>query len=409
MSAPWRRWGLASRILTATTVVVAVGALSAWAVASIVGPAIFHVHLLRGGASDPSVVQHSEEAFASASAYSLGVALFAALATSVIVSLLVTRRITRQLGQVQYASGRIAAGDYTVQVPSVGMGAELDDLASAFNTMSAELGRVEQTRTRLLSDLAHEMRTPVATLEGFLEGIQDGVVQADEETVRVLLHQVSRLARLAQDIALVTTAEEGRLSMHRRPVRADALIETAVSQASGRYAAAGVDLIAQIADAAVGTVVEVDQDRIGQVLTNLLDNALRHTSPGGQVVVRAERDQSCVRLLVIDDGEGIASEHLGHVFERFYRADTARDRAHGGSGIGLAIARSISRAHGGDVTVTSAGYGQGATFTVELPVMASIAERQRQQRQARCTRSPAPGSQEAEGREGTTDGFMKVR
>ncbi len=377
MRASWGRWGLASRILTATVVVVIVGALSAWVVASLLGPAIFHVHLLRSGTSDPGVVQHTEEAFATASAYSLGGALFAALVTSAVVSVLVTRRIARQLGQVRHASGRIAAGDYTVQVPSVGMGAELDDLASAFNTMAAELARVEQTRTRLLSDLAHEMRTPVATLEGYLEGIQDGVVGADEETMTVLLHQVSRLARLAQDISLVTTAEEGRLSMHRRPVRVDELVGTAVRQASGQYAAAGIDLTAEVPGAAVGAVVEVDQDRIGQVLTNLLDNALRHTSPGGRVVVRATRDAESVRLQVADTGEGIAKEHLGHVFERFYRADSARDRAHGGSGIGLAIARSISRAHGGEVTVSSAGHGQGTTFTVELPLMVPAARRQR--------------------------------
>lgn len=369
MRAPWGRWGLASRIMTATVVVAVVGSLSAWAVASLIGPAIFHVHLLRSGASDPNVVQHSEEAFATASAYSLGAALFAALVTSVVASLLVARRIARQLGQVRHASGRIATGDYTVQVPSVGMGAELDDLASAFNTMAAELSRVEQTRTRLLSDLAHEMRTPVATLEGYLEGIQDGVVQVDEETVTVILHQVSRLARLAQDIALVTTAEEGRLSMHRHPVRVDDLVGTAVRQASGLYAAAGVRLVAEVPDVASGSTLDVDQDRIGQVLTNLLDNALRHTSPGGRVVVRVVRHQECLRLQVTDDGEGIAPQHLGHIFERFYRADSARDRAHGGSGIGLAIARSITRAHGGEVTVSSAGHGRGATFTVELPVM----------------------------------------
>ncbi len=377
MSKPWGRWGLASRILIATVVVVIVGVLSAWVVASVIGPAIFHVHLLRSGTSDPGVVQHTEEAFATASAYSLGVALFAALVTSVVVSVLVTRRVARQLGQVRHASGRIAAGDYTVQVPSVGMGAELDDLASAFNTMASELARVEQTRTRLLSDLAHEMRTPVATLEGYLEGIQDGVVQSDDETVAVLLHQVARLARLAQDIALVTTAEEGRLSMHRRLVSVDDLVGTAVRLASGRYAAAGVRLTAQIADAAAGTVVEVDQDRIGQVLTNLLDNALRHTPAGGRVAVRVEKHQERVLLQVTDDGEGIGAEHLGHVFERFYRADSARDRAHGGSGIGLAIARSITRAHGGDVTVSSAGQGQGATFTVELPIRTAAATRQR--------------------------------
>ncbi|WP_418605961.1 HAMP domain-containing protein [Georgenia sp. SUBG003] len=134
----------------------------------------------------------------------------------VVVSVFLTRRIAHSLDRVRQAAAQVADGDYTVRVPDVGMGAEFDDLARSFNTMAADLGRIEQTRTRLLGDLAHEMRTPVATLDGYLEGIQD-VVPADEETLGMLRDQVSRLARLAQDISLVTTAEEGRLTMDRRP------------------------------------------------------------------------------------------------------------------------------------------------------------------------------------------------
>lgn len=361
------RWGLAARLLAAIVVVVLAGSATAWAVASAIGPAVFHVHIERSGTSDPGVVRHSEEAFATASAYSLGLALAAALATSVLVSVFLTQRIAHSLDPVRQAAVKVAGGDYSARVPEVGMGTEFDDLARSFNTMAADLGRIEQTRTRMLGDLAHEMRTPVATLDGYLEGIQDGVVPVDEEILAMLRDQVSRLARLAQDISLVTTAEEGRLTMHREPLQVGTLLDAAQAQAAARYAARGIELDVTAPAQVRATVISADVDRMGQVLTNLLDNALRYTPSGGRVVVTAALEGATVRVEVADDGEGIAADHLPHLFERFYRADTARDRAHGGSGIGLAVTRSIVRAHGGEVTATSPGKGRGATFTVELP------------------------------------------
>ncbi|MCK6210309.1 HAMP domain-containing protein [Georgenia sp. EYE_87] len=365
---PLRRWGLGARLLAAIIAVVLVAASTALAVAVVIGPVLFHDHLLLAGGED-NVVEHAERAFDDASAISLSLALLAGLATSVVVSVFLTRRITRSLRSVRQAAGRVADGDYAVRVPEVGMGEEFDDLARAFNTMATDLGRIEQTRTQLLGDLAHEMRTPVATLDAYLEAIQDGFEQADTDTLLMMREQVGRLARLAEDISLVTTAEEGRLSMRREPVDVGRLVSAAVTQASGRYGAEGVDLAVRAPDDARRTVLMADADRLGQLLTNLLDNALRHTPAGGRVEVAAERVGDVVRLRVADTGSGIAAEHLSHVFERFYRADSARDRAHGGSGVGLAIVRSIARAHGGRVTVGSDGVGRGAVFTVELPVL----------------------------------------
>jgi signal transduction histidine kinase len=365
---PLRRWGLGARLLASIIAVVLVAASTALAVAVVIGPVLFHDHLLLAGGED-NVVAHAERAFDDASAISLSLALLAGLATSVVVSVFLTRRITRSLRSVRQAAGRVADGDYAVRVPEVGMGEEFDDLARAFNTMATDLGRIEQTRTQLLGDLAHEMRTPVATLDAYLEAIQDGFEQADTTTLLMMREQVGRLARLAEDISLVTTAEEGRLSMRREPVEVGQVVTAAVTQASGRYAAEGVDLTVRAPDDARGTVLVADADRLGQLLTNLLDNALRHTPAGGRVEVAADRAGDVVRLRVADTGTGIAAEHLSHVFERFYRADSARDRAHGGSGVGLAIVRSIARAHGGRVTVESEGVGRGAVFTVELPVL----------------------------------------
>jgi signal transduction histidine kinase len=366
-AAPAARWGLASRFLAAIVAVVLVGSATAWVVAVAVGPVIFHEHM-SSGAAGPAVVAHAEEAFRTASALALALALLVALGTSIAVSLFVARRIARSLAPVTAATRRVAAGDHSARVPAVGMGVEFDDLVAAFNSMAGDLARVESTRTRMLADLAHEMRTPVATLDGYLEAILDGVQQADEATVTMLRDQVARLARLAQDITLVTTAEEGRLSMSRKPVAVAGLVDSAAAQAAAAYAHRGVTLDVHLAEDAADAVVQADAIRLGQVLTNLLDNALRHTPPGGHVELGVGLEGDAVHLSVSDDGEGIPPEHLPFVFDRFYRVDAARDRAHGGSGVGLAIAKAITHAHGGTVTAASPGPGRGATFTLTLPL-----------------------------------------
>ncbi len=363
-----RRTGLAARLLAATAVVVLVGWVTAWLVVAAVGPMIFHDHMLQSGTRETVVIRHAEEAFQSASVLSLAAALLVALVASVVVSLVLARRAGRSLEVVADAARRVEAGDLTARVPRVGFGREFDELADAFNAMAADLAKVEATRIRMLGDLAHEMRTPLATLDGYLESILDGVHQADAETIALLRDQVARLSRLGNDIALVTTAEEGGLVMHRRVVGVDGLLAAALADAQARYREHGVRLERTIWPAAVQAEVYADPDRFAQVLTNLLDNALRHTQTGGRVEVSADRQGSAMVIRVADDGAGIAAEHLPLLFNRFYRVDTARDRANGGSGIGLTVVDTIVRAHGGTVTAASAGPGQGATFTVRLPV-----------------------------------------
>lgn len=363
-----RRTGLAARLLAATAVVVLVGWVTAWLVVAAVGPMIFHDHMLQSGTREPVVIRHAEEAFQSASVLSLAAALLVALMASIVVSLVLARRAGRSLEVVADAARRVDAGDLTARVPRVGFGREFDELADAFNAMAADLAKVEATRIRMLGDLAHEMRTPLATLDGYLESILDGVHQADAETIALLRNQVARLSRLGNDIALVTTAEEGGLVMHRRVVGVDGLLAAALADAQARYRERGVRLERTISPAAVQAEVHADPDRFAQVLTNLLDNALRHTQTGGRVEVSVDRQGSAMVIRVADNGAGIAAEHLPLLFNRFYRVDTARDRANGGSGIGLTVVDTIVRAHGGTVTAASAGPGQGATFTVRLPV-----------------------------------------
>ncbi|WP_240632213.1 HAMP domain-containing sensor histidine kinase [Cryobacterium sp. LW097] len=285
------------------------------------------------------------------------------------MSLFLSRRITRSLAPVTEAAGRVADGDYTARIPAVGLGSEFDDLTSAFNSMATDLGRIEATRTRMLGDLAHEMRTPITTIGAYLEAIADGVQEADPATLTMLGDQVTRLARLSEDVAIVTTAEEGRLTMHRRRLPVSQVVADAVAQATAQYAAQNVTLTVTMSADARDAAVSGDSDRIGQVLTNLLDNAVRHTPAGREVVISAALVDGRAAIAVSDEGDGIPADHISHVFERFYRVDASRDRAHGGSGVGLAIAKSITEAHGGSIQAESGGVGRGATFTVEFPLL----------------------------------------
>ncbi|MGA5298336.1 sensor histidine kinase [Nucisporomicrobium flavum] len=363
-----RRIGLAARLFAAQTLVVLVGVVTASLVAAVVGPAIFRGHLHHAGEISAETGRHVEEAYGSANAVALGVALLCALGAGLAVSAFVARRVAHPIGQLAHIAGEITDGRYEVRAPAPGIGAEFDTVAEAFNTMAGRLQDIETTRRRLLGDLGHEMRTPLATIEAYLDAAEDGIGVDDEDTLTVLRTQTGRLRRLAEDLAAVSLAEERRVDLHPEPVAPAELVGAAVAAAAPRYAAAGVALDA---GAAAGLPsVDADPQRLGQVLGNLLDNALRHTPAGGSVTVTADLAADRLRLQVADTGEGIPAEHLPHVFERFYRADSARDRARGGSGIGLAIVRAIVSAHGGAVSAHSDGPGRGATFTVTLPLAA---------------------------------------
>lgn len=358
------RLGLAGRLFAAQVLVLLAGALTLGVVAGAVGPAIFHDHLRQvPGHVDAEAARHVEEAYASASGLSLGVAVVAALVAALAVSAYVARRVAQPVGQLADASTDVAKGHYGVRVAAPGLGREFDTVVAAFNAMAARLADVEATRRRLLADLGHELRTPLATIEAYVDAAEDGVAVADEDTWAVLRTQTTRLRRLAEDIAAISRAEE--LDLHRRPVPVAGLVGGAVAAARPRYAAKGVSLRERIE--VEDAWVDADPERIAQVLGNLLDNALRHTPAGGLVTVAVDQDPSGVRFTVTDTGEGIPTEHLPHVFERFYRADVARDRGRGGSGIGLAIVWAIVTQHGGRAAAESEGPGTGATFTVVLP------------------------------------------
>jgi len=360
---------LTTRLLISQIAVSVAMALTMIIVAAIAGPSLFEAHMHQAGQANPGVLAHSEEAFRTAGFISLAIGLLIATTGTIVVSVLISRRLRRSLTELGDAAARISEGDYALRVAE-GDSRELATLANSFNTMAGRLATVEGTRRRLLTDLAHEIRTPLASMEICVESLEDGAIEPGPEAWQILASQIDRIARLADDIGQVSAAEEGRLNLVTSSIDPNELAATAVLAAKDGFERKHVRL--ELHPSADGEAVAVTADaaRIGQVLGNLLSNALRHTPAGGGVTLTVTHDDGAILLDVTDDGEGIAPQHVPHIFERFYRADSARDRDHGGTGVGLAISQAIAKSHGGMLTATSRGPGMGTTVTLRLPMQA---------------------------------------
>ncbi len=364
-------WSLAARLMIAQGLVLVAGILTAALVALVVGPPLFHEHLLQSGqGADASELAHIERAYASATTLTLLAALAIAAASAVAVTWYLTSRLTSPLTALADAASRLSQGDYDVRVQPLGGGPEFDVLAASLNDAAHRLQTTEVTRRRLLADLAHELRTPLATTTAFLDALDDHVTAWDADTSRVLHANIARLSRLADDVALVSRAEEHRLDLHPDLVDVPDLLRAVAASVAPRFAEKGVTLAVEPGrmPGRRSANLVADRERLEQVLGNLLTNALRHTPRGGSVTLAAHQDADTLRLVVTDTGEGIAPDQLPHIFERFYRGDAARSGDTQGSGIGLTIARGIVTAHGGTLTAFSAGAGRGATFEVTLPL-----------------------------------------
>lgn len=281
---------------------------------------------------------------------------------------LMANRLTRPLSSLTSAARRMRHGDLAARA-DIGGVEEVSALGSAFNDMASSLQAEDQARKTLTTDVAHELRSPLANLRGYLEGIQDGVVEPDDATIASLHEEATAMQTLVDDLQQLSLAETGRLHLHREDLDVGDLVERTVTAHRGAATAARVELVARTIP---GLVTAIDPDRFRQVLANLIGNALRHTPAGGRVDVSAEPSDEAVLVRVRDTGTGIAEHHLPHLFERFYRADESRTRATGGSGLGLAIAQELVRAHDGEITVSSV-VGQGTVFTILLPVVAADA------------------------------------
>lgn len=362
------------RLFTAMTLVVVAGALTLLVVALLIAPQVFHTHLeMVNEPLSADVQTHVDEAFAQAVLLSLAVGVLVALVATLAVTWLVSRRVADPITAVADAAGRVAAGDLSARVPAPGLGLELTDLADSFNTMTARLAATENTRRQLITDLAHELRNPLASIQATVEAAADGVVEADASTWATLLEQSSRLERLVDDMSEVSKAEERQLDLHPIPIGAVQLVRAAAAAAKAQYDAAGVTLAVTIDGE--DSRVTVDPDRIGEVLANLLSNALRHTNAGDHVRIGLATGAGTVRIDVTDTGAGFRTDHADRLFERFYRGDISRVRANAGSGIGLTVARAIITAHRGTLRAHSDGPGLGSTFTIQLPSTAAASTR----------------------------------
>ncbi len=293
------------------------------------------------------------------------VAILIALPLGIIASFVVAAEIARPLKRLASASQRIARGEYDERVPADGPG-ELGELATSFNAMASALEQTEQRRMELIGDVAHELRTPVTVLRGYVEGLADGVFPASPETWAKLQEETSRLGRLVEDLQELSRAEAGQLTLAIASVNPSGAVKAAVSRLAPGLAPAG--LVVETDAPGDLPAVYADPDRLDQVLTNLLTNAVRYTPPPGTVTIAARRQGQAVAFSVRDTGIGIATEDLPNIFERFYRADRSRSRSSGGSGVGLTIAKALAEAMGGSLIASSEGAGKGSTFTLLLPL-----------------------------------------
>ena len=306
--------------------------------------------------------------FRQATIESVGLSIGAATVLALALSVYVSRRISSTVRRVMLAARRIAAGHYDERI-RIDEDREVDEvgqLAIHFNQMAAALDRIETRRQELIGNVAHELRTPLTSIKGYMEGLIDGVLPAEPATFERIRMETDRLQRLVSDLQELSRVEAGIVPLELRPISMSALVASTVEHLKTQFVEKGVVLETQAAPRLPR--VRADEDRLRQVLLNLVGNALQYTPAGGRVIVRAWASAEFVHVEVSDTGIGILPEHLPRLFDRFYREDHSRSRAGGGSGIGLTIARHLVEAHGGKITVHSAGLGQGSSFAFSIPI-----------------------------------------
>lgn len=298
-------------------------------------------------------------------------ALTGALVAATVIGLLIalglgvlfSRRLLTAFNSIKDGASRLADGQYDTRVAAP-KEAELADLAESVNTLAESLQSTEQTRARLVSDLAHEIRNPLSTIEGYMEGLIDGVLPPDRETYEAVAGEAHRLKKLTRDLSVLSKAQEGALDYAMQDADLAEIATGVVDTLRPQYEINEVQLDAVI-DGPLP--VHVDKDRIAQTLTNLLGNALAHSPPGSAVKLAGIASAGRCHITITDSGEGIPHTQLDLIFDRFTRLDSSQP----GTGIGLNIARTLARAHGGDITAASPGPGLGSTFELSLPMTAS--------------------------------------
>lgn len=357
--------GLARRLLLNNLLVIVAGAGTVLTTALLTAPTVFQLHLQGvDPIPDQEVLEHFARAFDQALLVALGAGILIAGITSGTISWLVARRLAAPVADAADATGALADGNLQARVADPRMGPEFAKLARSVNALADRLQATEVTRRELTADLAHQLRTPISSIRATVEAVREGVLPTDEETLETLAYQSNRLSHLVDDLEVVSRAGERQLLLSPEPVSVAELVESAVAANRESYRAAGVRLTASVANTI--PVITVDPNRMQEVLGNLLDNAHRHTPPGGTVAVAARpgvhRGKPAAVIEVSDSGIGFPAEDAERLFRRFEKATDSP-----GSGLGLAIARAIVEAHHGALTGHSNGPGQGARFIVTIP------------------------------------------
>ena len=298
-------------------------------------------------------------------------ATLAALISAILASFFISRQVVTPMLRMMSLSHRIAEGEYEERLSLPGgqqadQTDELGQLALSFNQMADKLEKTETMRRQLIGDVTHELRTPLTAVKGYLEGLMDGVLPPDPETYQQIHSEIDRLQRLVNDLQELSRVEAGAIQLQLAPVSPASLIERIQSALGRQFEEKNIQLVTDVEPGLPDVLV--DKDRIIQVLTNLVGNALQYTPNGGKVTMTTRRERSEILFSVKDTGIGISAEQLTHVFNRFYRTDKSRNRASGGSGIGLTIAKALVQAHQGKIWAESSGEGKGSTFSFLIPL-----------------------------------------
>jgi two-component system sensor histidine kinase BaeS len=284
------------------------------------------------------------------------------------LSVFLARSLTRPLRELTAATREMARGKLGQQVP-VRSQDELGELALAFNQMSSDLARANDLRRQMTADIAHDLRTPLSILSGYLEALRDGVLEPSTERFEAMFGEARHLQRLIDDLRTLSLADAGELTLSRTSVPPRLVLDQAVSSYGPHAAQHEVGLSVEVEPDL--PKIEVDTDRMAQVFANLISNALRYTPAGGQIRLGARRQDGHVLMQVQDNGSGINPEDIPHIFDRFYRGDGARQGESGETGLGLAIAKSLIELNGGNISVESTP-GQGTTFTIAFPLKGPV-------------------------------------
>ena len=292
--------------------------------------------------------------------------LYGALVGAVIalfLGIFLSRTITRPIRELTNATHAVSEGDLSQQVP-VRSKDELGELAKAFNKMSSELSRSVNTRKQMTADIAHELRTPLSLILGHAEAVHDGVLPPSMENFEIIREEATRLEHLVDDLRTLSLADAGELSINLQSIEPERLLQEVASLYQYQTQSKNIALEMEIASPL--PPLEVDPGRMTQVITNILDNAMRHTPEGGRIILSAKQEGDNVELAIQDSGPGLPPQEIERIFERFYRADSSRQRGDGGSGLGLAIAKSIVQAHNGQLSAESEA-GKGLKIKISLP------------------------------------------